>query len=287
MLGYVPRSERIRGWGLALGLALCASFSWAETAPRRVVSINLCTDQLAMMIAAPGQLVSVSHLARDPLSSAMAQEAAAYPSNNGLAEEIYLLEPDLVLTGRYTAQATVNMLKRLGHDVAVFDIVGSLDQLRDTILAMGQVLGQEARATDIADAFDAQLAALRSQSTSGPKAALYYANGYTSGSNTLATEILLLAGLGNAAAEAGYRHGGHLPLEHLAVLQPDVIITGQAYPGASRSEDILVHPVVRDLQSSRAASGSTSPDWVCGTPHVLRAIQDMVALRTRIEAERP
>ena len=33
--------------------------------PQRVVSMNLCTDQLAMLIARPGQLHSVSHLASD------------------------------------------------------------------------------------------------------------------------------------------------------------------------------------------------------------------------------
>jgi hypothetical protein len=47
----------------------------AASAPERVVSINLCTDQPPMMFAAPGQLVSASHLATDPRSSAMAEEA--------------------------------------------------------------------------------------------------------------------------------------------------------------------------------------------------------------------
>ena len=47
----------------------------AASAPERVVSIDPCTDQLALMLAAPGQLVSVRHLATDPRSSAMAEEA--------------------------------------------------------------------------------------------------------------------------------------------------------------------------------------------------------------------
>ena len=73
--------------------------------PRRVVSINLCTDQLAMMMAGPGQLVSVSHLAGDPTYSTMPEAAAAYPANRGLAEEVYLLKPDLVLAGAAILQA--------------------------------------------------------------------------------------------------------------------------------------------------------------------------------------
>ena len=65
--------------------------------PQHVVSMNLCTDQLAMLLAAPGQLVSVSHVARDPRASALADQAMAYPVNHGDAEEIYLAKPDLVL----------------------------------------------------------------------------------------------------------------------------------------------------------------------------------------------
>jgi len=290
MSGFVRSSDRIFGRGLALALALFACAFGANTglakdAPRRVVSMNLCTDQLAMLIAAPGQLVSVSALARDPLVSSMVNEAKHYPQNSGRAEEIYLLAPDLVLSGRYAARATVSMLDRLGHEVALFDIASSLDQVRSNIIAMGAVLGREARAAEILQEFDANLARLRAESSTRPLAALYYANGFTSGSDTLSTEILILAGLGNAAAEAGYQFGGRLPLEHLALLEPDALVTGPAYPGASRSEDILVHPVVRALQESRAASGSTGPDWVCGTPHVLRAIQEMANLRARIEGE--
>lgn len=76
-----------------LALALAGALPAAAQPPARVVSMNLCTDQLAMLIAAPGQLVSVSHVARDPVSSALAEQAQAYPVNHGSAEEIFLLAP--------------------------------------------------------------------------------------------------------------------------------------------------------------------------------------------------
>ena len=67
MWGFVPSSK-----ALLLAAVLAASLSPAlADAPGRVVSINLCTDQLAMMLAAPGQLVSVSHLASEVQSSSM------------------------------------------------------------------------------------------------------------------------------------------------------------------------------------------------------------------------
>ena len=54
------------GW-LAVMLALAGPV--AAQPPQRVVSMNLCTDQLAMMLAGPGQLISVSHLGHDPAVS--------------------------------------------------------------------------------------------------------------------------------------------------------------------------------------------------------------------------
>ena len=111
-------SGSMRGFKrLALGLCLIAGGAWAE--PARVVSINLCTDQLAMMLADPGQLVAVSHLARDPRSSTMVAQAMAYPITYGRAEEVFLKAPDLVLAGTYTTQATVDLLQGLGVEVAL------------------------------------------------------------------------------------------------------------------------------------------------------------------------
>src|SRR5690606_34859374 len=87
----------------AILLALVCAAGAASAAPARVVSMNVCTDQMAMLVAADGQLRSVTHLATDPQTSAMVDEAKAFPVNHGLAEEIFLMRPDLVLAGTYTA----------------------------------------------------------------------------------------------------------------------------------------------------------------------------------------
>ncbi|WP_043917647.1 ABC transporter substrate-binding protein [Jannaschia aquimarina] len=251
--------------------------------PARVVSMNLCTDQLAMLLAAPGQLVSVSSLAQDPRGSAMATEAAAYPSNRGLAEEIYLLDPDLVIAGSFSTQATVDMLRRLGVPVAVLDPAYSMADIGDRIEEMGRVLGRAEAAAQLRAEFEAGLAALREEIATRPRAALYYANGYTSGDRTLAGEILLAAGFANIAAEAGLPEGGVMPLEILAMAEPDALVTGRPYPRASRAEEILDHPVLHQMRERRAAGAVSDSEWVCGTPHVLQAVGRMRALRERLE----
>src|SRR4051812_9008195 len=47
----------------AISLALAAP---ADAAPRRAASLNLCTDELLLMLGEPGRIVSVTHLAQQP-----------------------------------------------------------------------------------------------------------------------------------------------------------------------------------------------------------------------------
>lgn len=256
-------------------------------APKRVVSMNLCTDQLAMLLAGEGQLVSVSHLAFDPRMSAMVTQAAEYTINRGLAEQIYLMQPDLVLAGNFTARASADMLKRLGVPVVTFDPAYALEDVRARIAQMGEALGQQLRAELMIAEFDAQLEVYRDDAGVRPRAALYYANGYTLGDKTLAGQILAAAGLDNIAAEAGFDAGGIIPLEVLAMAQPDTVITSRTYPAASRSEEVMGHPVIEKLRATRPQAGMTGSDWVCGTPFVLRAIEDMVQLRDGLQGANP
>ncbi len=265
----------------AASVALAANPTWAE-APARVVSMNLCTDQLAMILAAPGQLVSVSDIARDPLTSPMADEAAAFPINFGGAEQIYLLNPDLVLAGQYSDPAVLSMLRRLEIEVAQIEIVTGLDQVSDRVREVGALLGQEDAAEEVATAFEADLARFGS-SGPGPRGAFYYPNGYTLGTGTLSHDILTTAGFRHIAEELGRETSGRLAMELLAVAAPELIIRTGAYPGASRSEDILHHPALRALVA--AGQGYESgPDWICGTPTVLSALEDLAATRRGMQA---
>ncbi len=284
MSGSVRLSRPI---ALAAALVLAGAAVQAEPSarPERVVSVNLCTDQLALELAAPGQLISVSALSHDPRSSAMWEEAQALPVNNSSAEEVYLLAPDLVLAGTFTAPATVAMLERLGIEVAQFSPARSLADVPRLIRKMGAALGREMEAEAQVAAFEADLAALREAAPDArPRAALTYVNSYSSGDKTLAGAILSAAGFDNVAREAGLSSVGVLSLEQLVLLAPDVIVTGRNYEGAARAEDNLDHPALRALAGTYHAGELTDRDWICGTPTVLRAIRAMADLQRGAEA---
>lgn len=232
--------------------------------PQRVVSTNLCTDQLAMLLAAPGQLVSVSHIAADPLSSLMADRAGDYVLNHGRAEEIWMLRPDLVLAGPYTDPTTMRMVQGLGVRVEVLPIATDFDQVRAHIRQIGLVLGRDAAAEAMVARFDAALAGLPGPDPDGRLVATYEPNGYMTGSDSLATEVMLAAGLRPLSRELGRAHYGPLPLETLVLARPQILITGERYAGASQAEALLDHPALRDL----GARQITVPgrDWICALP---------------------
>lgn len=268
--------------GVAATLALGAGGARAD-APARVVSINLCTDQLAMMLAAPGQLVSVSALAVEPQSSSMVEEARGIPQNFGQAEQVFLLRPDLVLAGTFTARATVDLLRRLGVTVVELPPADSLDDVAAHLRLVGAAMGREAEAERLVARYEADLAVLRVSAEPAP-AAMYYPNGYTTGAGTLADEILRHTGFSNVAVAAGLAGGGILPLERLVMAEPEMVVTSLPYPGASRSEEILVHPALQAVRERAGSAEVTDADWICGTPHVLRAVAGMGEARRGLDA---
>ena len=274
------RSVAIFATALFLSGAVAA---FADT-PRRVVSLNLCTDQLAMLLAGPGQLVSISYIARDRRASAMTEEAAQYPINHGGAEEIYLLKPDLVLAGAYTARATVDMLRRLDIPVHIMRPALTLEEIPERITEMGAVLGREKTAAALRHTFESDLAALRVTDGPRPRAAIYNANGWTPGAHSLPSQILDAAGFTNVATKAGFAYGGAMPLELLVMTKPDLIVSAEPYQGHSRAEDILSHPALRALAGTAAGKEIGENSWICGIPQVLDTVRRLSEVRATLLA---
>lgn len=273
---------------LALCLALAAGPLGAQTtdapqhvaqdgAPQRVVSMNLCTDQFALMLAAPGQLISVSYVSADPVSSPMAEQAAAYPLNYGSAEQIYLMRPDLVLAHPWTDPTALAMLRRLGVSVVQVPGVQQLSDIPDRLATVGALLGREDAAQTLIHQFERDLAAFGTLAP-GPRAAFYGANGYSMGEGSLSDEILTRAGFRNIADEVARSDTGQIALELLVLAAPDLILRGAPYRGASRSEEILHHPALQALVAAGRGL-ERGPAWACGTPRVVEALRDLIAAR--------
>ena len=252
-----------------VALLVWATLTYA--APQKIVSLNLCTDQLLMLLADPDQIASLSKIVDDPNVSFLAEKSAGFKKNRGDAEEVFMNSPDLVVAGVYTEKATVQILQSLGVRVEIFPIEQNFEDIIENIKKMGLLVGHSDRAKRMIDDFNVRLEELRSGIAERPRAAIYSANGYTTGTDTMSGQILKTAGFRNITEEVGMSFGGTLPLETLVMLNPDLVITGKAYPGHSRSEEILKHPALRPFK----AITQTDAKWACGTPAVLDAVEEL------------
>jgi len=262
-------------WLMALAAMVSVALSSAKAAPpQRVVSINVCTDQLAMLLAAPGQLQSVSRLSRDPQLSVLAGHAAQLPVNRAEAEEIFLMKPDLVLAGTFSSQVTVDLLRRLGLHVEQFTPARSFDDIEAHLRRMGALLGREEQAEALVASMRSRLEAIE-KPQQRKTVALYFANSYTSGRGTLIDAAVKRAGLDNIADRAGVNGPAALPLEMLVMEKPDMLVLSASERAPALAFQNFRHPALQALE--REAKAMTLPDnlTVCGGPFSVEAVEKL------------
>lgn len=233
---------------LAFALAIGAAPVSADT-PRRVVSINLCTDQLLLALAEPSQIAGLGRFARNAEMSFMAARADAHPVLRGTAEEVLHLKPDLVLAGSYSGRATREILTARGVKVETFAPPRNLAEARAEIERTGRLLGAQERARRMTAEIDAAVAqakqAARNVETNAPVVLAMQRRAYASGKDTLLSSALEAAGFRNAAVEMGMTGVGHLSLETIATLKLDALIIEDLPVSRDQSSAILNHPVLR------------------------------------------
>ncbi|MFJ5370292.1 hypothetical protein ACIPIA_13815, partial [Bosea sp. CER48] len=88
----------------------------AAAKPARIVSLNMCTDELVLRLAAPERIASVTWLSRDPRNANMGEAARAVGINHGLVEEVLAARPDLVVAGAVYYRHAADDPARLVND---------------------------------------------------------------------------------------------------------------------------------------------------------------------------
>lgn len=269
---------------LLAAVLLAGSLASAAAAkPRRVVSLNLCTDQLVLMLAEAANVAAVSYLSRDSANSYMAAAARDVPAIRGRVEEILPLDPDLILAGRFTSQGAVAFLKRMGRRVAVLDPPEDFAGVRAQVRRVAALLGEAARGEALLADMDRRLeraGRARAAPADRPTAAFYLPGGYAAGGGTAVHSVLAAAGLRNAAAELGVTGTAVLPMERLVASAPDVLILGAfGDVGASIAEETLRHPALAKSMKGRTPLRVPARLWVCPGPMLAEAVELLAEAR--------
>ncbi|MET0569312.1 MAG: ABC transporter substrate-binding protein [Hyphomicrobiaceae bacterium] len=262
--------------------------AYATVMPNRIVSLNLCTDQILVDLVPRERIAAVSHLAADPLVSAVAEKARGIPWTRGEAEVVLSFAPDLVIAGEYTTPATVALLERLGLKVMKIPLASDIAGLRAVTYQIADAVGARDTADALLAEFERRLRAVAVSAVSNePTAVVYQVNGLAAGPGSLADSVLRAAGLRNLAGELGLGPGGQLALEALVAKPPDLIIlSGPVNEYRAAVADNLRHPALATIMRAHASVTLPWRLWLCATPHLADAIERLAVVRDDIARSR-
>ena len=248
----------------------------------RVASINLCTDQLLLLLAEPEQILALSTLSRDSNGSYFFEQAKQHPQVNAVAEDLLLLKPDLVLAGEFASRYTMDLLEELDIRVETLPIANSIEDMLSNVQAAGELLLQNDRAAEITQQVEDKLAVISRQVNTldrhnWPTAAVYDTNGYTVGASTLRGQAMELAGWSNVATDKGIDSYGVLGLEQLIELRPQALIESPyAAEHYSRGQMLTKHPAIRAAGLDPVVIDIPSNTTICAGPWTVDVIQRLV-----------
>lgn len=267
-------------WALLLGLLGTAPLAADPAHPQRIVSLDLCADQLLIDLVPRARIAAVTHLAADPSVSAIPERARGLPVTHGAAEDVLRHDPDLVLAGPYGVSPTVSLLRRLGRNVVIVPLAADIAGVRTAVLQVAAAVGEESRGRALLTEFDARLARVAPARRDGRSALVYQVGGSASGAGTLVDSALVAAGYRNAAADYVTTRSGQVPLEALVARPPDLLVLASP-PFAYRTviADNLRHPALQVLQRRTPTVELPWRLWLCGTPHIAQAVEQLAAAR--------
>jgi iron complex transport system substrate-binding protein len=258
-----------RGAGAAIILAALLASACAPAPPRAattdaptIVSLNPCLDAILVEIAAPGQVLALSHYSRDPGGSSIpAAVAARYGVTGGTAEEVIALAPDLVLASTFLPQPTRSALERAGLRVATFGSPATVAESAAQVRDVAALVQRPAEGAALAAPIDALL---------------WQPGEIVAGEATLIAELMRQEGFASHAAARGLRQADAVSLERVLADPPRVLLVAGDAPGQR-------HPLLAQPLKAMQIAPIEPALLYCGGPTIPRARARLRAIRAQAE----
>ncbi|HEX8669958.1 MAG TPA: ABC transporter substrate-binding protein [Allosphingosinicella sp.] len=263
----------MRGFAFAWAISLAVAAPAEAAAPVRAASLNLCTDELLLLLGAPRQIVSVTHLAQSPAETPLWRAARRYGRNDGSLVSVVGLRPNLVLTMGGGARDRVRIAQRLRLKILDLPYPQTLGDIEASVRSVGAALGNPGRAAATVEA----MRRLRRAMPAGAADTIWLGGGGRSvGAQSLAAQWMRLAGLRQRPLR-----GDRVGLEQLLAAPPKVLLRSDYRSGEYSGEQRwLAHPLAQMTRAGRALR-TDGRLWTCMGPLMVAEIA-----RLRTEAAR-
>lgn len=238
-----------------------------------IASLNLCTDELVLLVARPEQIRSVSYLSQLPEESALWRRARRHRANDGSMLAAATIRPSLVVTMGNSGRDQARLAAAVGARLLVLPYPTSLMDVMVSVRSLGVATGNPARA-------EAIVAAMRAAYASRPLRAVdalwIDGAGRTLSPSGLGAQWLRLTGLAQRAVG-----GDRLTLETMMTRPPKVLVQSRYRARQMSSATAwLRHPVARHAVTRRTLT-TEGRRWTCAGPTLLPEILRLRRLVTR------
>ena len=245
--------------------------------PQRIVSLNLCADQLVLALADREQIAGLTRYAGDPQMSAAAASSRGLPILRGSAEEIVAIRPDLVIGMPARRSPAIAVLK--AHKYPALDIKSpdSYAAILRSIRDVASAVGHPERGEALVSRMNRELVGLP-RARRPVVAAYYQRRGYMTGTRTLIDDLMNRVGVTNLAGKLGRPALSQVSLEEMAAARPDFLIVDTATDKVvDEGTAMMHHPVLGGISRIGIPQAWT----VCGGPAYVKAAR---ALATAVNA---
>ena len=236
----------------------------AGAAPRRVASLNLCTDELVLLLAAPDQIASVTHLAQQEQETPLWRAARRYARNDGSLLSVASLRPDLVVTMGGGVRDRLRIAERLGIPTLDLPFAQSLGDVAESIRRLARALGREDRGTHLLR----RMAVLIRSAPAATRDTIWLGGGgRTVAATGLEAQWMRLAGLRQRGMQ-----GDRVSLETLIAAPPAVLLRSDYRAGQfSAGQRWLAHPAANRAGQARTVT-TDGRLWTCMGPLLIGEI---------------
>lgn len=240
----------------------------AASAALKVASLNLCTDELVLLLAAPEQIVSVTHLAQQPAESPLWREARRYRANDGSLLSVAGLKPELVVTMGGGARDRLRIARRMGIRTVDLPFAQSLGDVEASVVKLAAALGRPQAGAGLLR----RMAALRASAPPSRRDTIWLGGGgRTVSADGLEAQWMALAGMNQRPA-----NGDRVSLETLMLRPPAILLRSDYRQGQySAGQRWLDHPAARRPMNSRVIA-TDGRLWTCMSPLL---IDEVIRLR--------
>ena len=199
--------------------------------PKRIVTLSASTDAIILGMLPTENLVAISTLLDDPVSSNIVNKARKIPEKirNPSAERILSLQPDLVIVPDWKEAVIVDSLRDLGLKVVVCKGPQSVAEVRETVQLLAKATGEERKGNQLIAKMDERLQSIKKKVDKIPAdkrktVVLISLMASYGGSGSAFDDMCQYAGVVNGLAASGIKNGQALSKERLVAINPDILL---------------------------------------------------------------